>query len=125
MADTIRVGILGAGTGHATAFSQLPGVEVAALWSPTRARADALAGKPMRPDAILRIFSMTKPITSVALMMLFEEGRLLLGEPVSKYIPAFNDFKVYAGTTEAGVECVEPDRPITILDLLTHTAGLA
>jgi CubicO group peptidase (beta-lactamase class C family) len=86
---------------------------------------DVEADKPMRPDAILRMFSMTKPITSVALMMLFEEGRFLLGEPVSKYIPEFQGCKVYAGTTETGVECVELERPITILDLLTHTAGLA
>jgi CubicO group peptidase (beta-lactamase class C family) len=86
---------------------------------------DVEAGKPMRPDAILRMFSMTKPITSVALMMLFEEGRFLLGEPVSQYIPEFQECKVYAGTTETGVECVDLKRPITILDLLTHTAGLA
>ena len=86
---------------------------------------DVEAGKPMRPDAILRIYSMTKPITSVALMMLFEEGRFLLGEPVAKYIPAFKDLKVYAGTSETGVELVDLERPITIQDLLTHTAGLA
>jgi CubicO group peptidase (beta-lactamase class C family) len=79
----------------------------------------------MRPDALLRMFSMTKPITGVALMMLFEEGRFLLGDPVSKYIPEFQECKVYAGTTETGVECVDLERPITILDLLTHTAGLA
>jgi CubicO group peptidase (beta-lactamase class C family) len=86
---------------------------------------DVEAGKPMRPDAILRIFSMTKPITAVALMMLFEEGRFLLSDPVSKYIPEFASCRVYAGTTETGVECVDLERPITILDLLAHTAGLA
>jgi CubicO group peptidase (beta-lactamase class C family) len=86
---------------------------------------DAEAGKPMQADAILRIFSMTKPITSVALMMLFEGGHFLLDEPVSKYIPAFADLKVYAGATEADIELADLERPITILDLLTHTAGLA
>jgi CubicO group peptidase (beta-lactamase class C family) len=86
---------------------------------------DVEAGKPMRPDAILRMFSMTKPITGVALLMLFEEGRFLLSEPVSKYIPEFAGCKVYAGATETGFECVDLERPITILDLLTHTAGLA
>ena len=70
------------------------------------------------------MFSMSKPITSVALMMLFEEGRFVLGEPVSKYIPAFQDLKVYAGTTEAGVELADLERAITIRDLLTHTSGL-
>ncbi len=67
---------------------------------------------------------MTKPITCVALMMLMEEGRFVLGEPVSKFIPAFKDLKVYAGATEAGVELADLERPITIRDLLTHTAGL-
>jgi CubicO group peptidase (beta-lactamase class C family) len=86
---------------------------------------DTEAGKPMQADTILRIFSMTKPITSVALMMLFEDGRFLLGEPVSKYIPAFGDLKVHAGTSEAGMQLVDMEREITIQDLLTHTAGLA
>jgi len=71
------------------------------------------------------MFSMTKPITSVALMMLFEDGRFLLSEPVSKYIPAFGDLKVYAGTSEAGAQLVDLEREITIQDLLTQTAGLA
>ena len=61
----------------------------------------------MRINTIFRIFSMTKPVTVVAVMMLFEEGRFLLGEPVSKYIPAFKDLKVYAGVTEAGIELAD------------------
>jgi CubicO group peptidase (beta-lactamase class C family) len=71
------------------------------------------------------MFSMTKPITGVALMMLFEEGRFLLTAPVSNYIPAFGDLQVYAGRSEATMRLIDLDRPITILDLLTHTAGLA
>ena len=55
---------------------------------------DREAGKPMRPDAIFRICSMTKPITSLAVMMLYEEGRFLLDDPVSKYIPEFKNPKV-------------------------------
>jgi CubicO group peptidase (beta-lactamase class C family) len=85
---------------------------------------DVEAGKPMQPDTIVRIASMTKPITSVALMMLFEQGRFLLSDPISKYIPEFASCRVYAGATETGVECVDLERAITIRDLLTHTAGL-
>ncbi|NKC01347.1 MAG: serine hydrolase [Pseudomonadales bacterium] len=88
---------------------------------------DVDAAKAMRPDAIFRIASMTKPIASVALMMLWEEGHFQLRDPVSKFIPAFADVRVSttadaSGTTGA---LVEPKRPITIRDMLTHTAGLA
>src|SRR5215470_5762322 len=58
---------------------------------------DIEAGKPMQEDALFRIYSMTKPIVSVALMMLFEEGGFSLNDPVSKFIPAFKKTKVYAG----------------------------
>jgi CubicO group peptidase (beta-lactamase class C family) len=85
---------------------------------------DIEAGKPMRPDTIFRIYSMTKPITCVAFMMLFEEGRFLLNDPVSKFIPEFADLMVFVGTTETGVVVTDMDREITIRDLLTHTAGL-
>jgi CubicO group peptidase (beta-lactamase class C family) len=80
--------------------------------------------QPMRDDAIFRIFSMTKPITCVALMMLYEQGRFQLSDPVSKWIPAFADVKVYAGGTRAEMKLEPLQRPITIRDLLTHTAGL-
>jgi CubicO group peptidase (beta-lactamase class C family) len=72
---------------------------------------------PMTPDTIFRLYSMSKPITSVAAMMLVEDGKLALDDPVSKYIPAFADVKV-------GVEKRGVDRPITILDLMRHTSGL-
>ena len=78
---------------------------------------------PMPKDAIFRIYSMSKPITSVATMMLFEEGRLKLDDPVATYIPAFKDVKV--GVEKAGVFELEPVRkPMTIQDLLRHTSGL-
>jgi len=86
---------------------------------------DVQAGKPMRLDTLLRIYSMTKPITAVALLMLLEGGRFLLDDPVSKYIPRFQDLKVYTGSTEAGVELADVEREITIRHLLTHTAGLS
>ena len=85
---------------------------------------DVEAAKPMQFDTIFRFYSMTKPITSVALMMLYEEGRFQLHDPVSKFIPQFAHVKVFAGATEAGFEVAELEREITIWHLLTHTAGL-
>lgn len=85
---------------------------------------DVEAAKPMQFDTIFRIYSMTKPITSVALMMLYEEGHFQLNDPVSRFIPEFADVKVFAGTTEEGFRTAELQREVTILDLLTHTAGL-
>jgi CubicO group peptidase (beta-lactamase class C family) len=75
---------------------------------------------PMRPDTIFRIASMTKPITSVAVMMLYEDGKLLLTDPVSKFIPAFKGLRVIEGSAEP----VAARRPITIRDLLTHRSGI-
>ena len=73
---------------------------------------------PMKSDAIFRIASMSKPITSVAVMMLVEEGKIDLSAPVSQYLPEFNDLRV--GTERAPVI-----RPMTVQDLLRHTSGLA
>ena len=79
-------------------------------------------GPPMREDAIFRIYSMTKPIVSVATMTLVEEGRLLLSEPVAKYLPQFASMTV--GVERDGkFERVPAARPITILDLMRHTSG--
>ena len=84
---------------------------------------------PMRADTIFRIASMTKPITSVAAMMLLEEGRFLLSDPVSKYIPEFKNPKVLVvnspGSNRQGTSLVPAQREITVRDLFTHTAGLA
>jgi CubicO group peptidase (beta-lactamase class C family) len=86
---------------------------------------DVASKKPMALDTLLRMYSMTKPITSVAVMMLFEEGRLHLSDPVSKFIPAFEDLKVFVRETETGVELANLERAITVHDLLTHTSGLS
>jgi CubicO group peptidase (beta-lactamase class C family) len=81
---------------------------------------DKEAGRPMTEDTIFRIYSMTKPIISTALMMLFEEGRFRLTDPVAKYIPAFGETKVLADDGSL----VDPVRPMFVRDLLTHTSGL-
>ena len=89
---------------------------------------DPATKEPMAPSVIFRIYSMSKPITTVAAMMLVEEGKLQLDEPLSKYIPAFANVKVGVekkgedGTM--GLELVAAKRPITIQDLMRHTSGL-
>ena len=81
-------------------------------------------GVPVSNDSLFRIFSMTKPIVATAMMILYEEGRFSLSDPISKYIPEFKDLKVYAGVDEAGqMILVDPKRPPQIHDLLQHTAG--
>jgi CubicO group peptidase (beta-lactamase class C family) len=85
---------------------------------------DVEAQKPMERDTIFRIYSMSKPITSVAVMMLYEEGKFLLTDPIHKFIPAFADVRVLT-QMPTGIDLVPPQRAITIHDLLTHTAGLA
>ncbi|MCP5107928.1 MAG: serine hydrolase [bacterium] len=81
-------------------------------------------GKEMRHDTIFRIASMTKPVTSVAVMMLYEEGYFQLYDPVSKFIPEFKKVKVFSKMDRDKPVLVEPKRPMTIRDLLTHTSGL-
>lgn len=86
---------------------------------------DLEAGKPMRRDALFRIYSMTKPITGVALMTLHEQGRFQLDDPVSKYLPGFEQMKVFAGNEGGELKLVDLKRPVTIRDLMCHTGGLA
>jgi CubicO group peptidase (beta-lactamase class C family) len=86
--------------------------------------ADIERKAPVRDDTIFRIYSMTKPLTSVAFMMLFEEGRVALDDPVHKYIPEWKNLGVFqAGTTPAFLTR-PPSRPMQIVDLLRHTSGL-
>ncbi len=87
--------------------------------------ADMENGVPVEPNTIFRIYSMSKPITSVAVMMLYEEGRFSLDEPVGGFIPQLERLKVYDGMSETGMRLVEQQRPITIRHLLTHTSGLS
>ncbi len=126
---------------HATGLDRLSAVmqrEVEAKHVPGVAMAIARGGKvayrrnfgtlrpggpPLPADAIFRIYSMTKPIVSIALMMLVEEGRLFVGDPVTKFIPEFGNMKV--GVENNGkLDLVPAEKAITIQDLLRHTSGL-
>jgi CubicO group peptidase (beta-lactamase class C family) len=86
---------------------------------------DREAGTAMQLDTICRIYSMSKPVTCTAAMMLYEEGRFLLDDPLARYIPAFENVKVYAEGHGTDLMLVEPERPVTIHHLLTHTAGIS
>jgi CubicO group peptidase (beta-lactamase class C family) len=78
----------------------------------------------MTRDTLVQIFSMTKPITGVALMTLYEAGKFQLDDPLAKYAPEFADMRVYAGIDAHGEVIYEaPHRPITIRDITRHTAG--
>jgi CubicO group peptidase (beta-lactamase class C family) len=86
--------------------------------------ADLERKTPVRDDTIFRIYSMTKPVTSVAFMMLVEEGRVALDEPVHKYIPEWKDLGVFQGGLAPAFLTRPPSRPMQIVDLLRHTSGL-
>jgi CubicO group peptidase (beta-lactamase class C family) len=86
--------------------------------------ADVERKVPVKDDTIYRIYSMTKPITSVAFMMLVEEGRVAIDEPVHKYIPEWKDLGVFQAGTAPPFLTKPPSRPMLIVDLLRHTSGL-
>jgi CubicO group peptidase (beta-lactamase class C family) len=86
--------------------------------------ADRENNKPMARDTVVQIFSMTKPVTGVALMQLYERGKFDLDAPLAAYLPEFAETRVYAGMDENGEPRYEPPkRPITVRDILRHTAG--
>ena len=109
---------------------RLPGMTVAIMrkgelaYAHTCGKADVERNKPMRPDTIVRIYSMTKPLTSTAIMMLYEEGRFQLDDPISKFIPGFRNQRVYSGGSRGKIESVPAERDINFRDLLSHTSGL-
>lgn len=86
--------------------------------------ADIESNRPMRKDTIFQIMSMTKPVTAIGIMMLAEEGKLSLRDPVELYLPEFKDVQVVANTGPDAARLSEPEHAITIRDLLTHTAGI-
>ncbi len=90
---------------------------------------DKAAGKPLRKDAIFRMYSMTKPMVSAAAMMLIEEGKMQLNDPISKFLPAMKNLQVSVAKTDAefartSYALVPADREITVQDLMRHTSGL-
>ena len=85
---------------------------------------DLEAGLPVTDDTLWRIYSMTKPVTSIAAMILYEEGKLALTDPVSAFIPSFGDVRVYTGGSDLRPVTVPVVEPVRIWHLLTHTAGL-
>jgi len=90
----------------------------------TYGKKDIASGAPMTKDTIFRIFSMTKPVTGVAMMILYEEGKWHPSDPVSKYIPEFAKLKVFKGVDQSGNMILEdPVHPPTMRELMTHTAG--
>src|SRR5215469_334744 len=90
----------------------------------TYGQRDMAAAIPMTKDTIFRDYSMTKPVTAVAMMILFEEGKWLPNDPIAKYIPEFAHLKVYAGKNDDGTaRLVDPDHAPTMAELMSHTAG--
>ena len=85
---------------------------------------DIQATQPMEKDSILRFYSMTKPITSVGIMMLVEDGKLRLDDAVSRYVPEFTQLRVFVAKTGSEVQLEKSEREMTIRDLLRHTSGL-
>ena len=81
-------------------------------------------GQPVTEDTIWRIYSMTKPITGVALMTLYERGLFQLNDPVHRYLPEWKDLKVRIKTADGTDQLVDPDRPMSVRDLLMHMSGL-
>jgi CubicO group peptidase (beta-lactamase class C family) len=87
--------------------------------------ADLEASKPMRPDSLFWIASMTKPITATAVLLLQDEGKLSVDDPVEKHLPEFKNQWLVESRTNDTMTLKRPERPITLRDLLTHTSGLA
>jgi CubicO group peptidase (beta-lactamase class C family) len=96
-------------------------------WMSVLGKRDVAAGDAMKFDSIFRIYSMTKPMVSVAVMQLVEEGKLQVSDPVSKYLPEIGKMKVGVEKTVDGKQVLQlsdPERPMTVQDLLRHTSGL-
>jgi CubicO group peptidase (beta-lactamase class C family) len=111
--------------GRAAGTSALVWKDGKEVYFGTAGYADREAKKPFRRDTLVQIWSMTKPVTGVALMQLWEQGKFGIDDPLSMYLPEFADTKVFVGKDAAGKAVLQaPRRPILIRDLLRHTAGL-
>jgi CubicO group peptidase (beta-lactamase class C family) len=112
------------------ADGKLPGLSVTVTrrgrvaYTRCTGQSDLARGTPMAADTLVRIYSMTKPLTSVAIMMLYEEGRFQLDDPISRFLPYFANQRVFAGGNRGKMDTVPAARDITFRDLLTHTSGL-
>ncbi|TNC12514.1 beta-lactamase family protein [Methylobacterium terricola] len=110
---------------------KLPGLSVTVarrgqvVFSRQEGLRDLARGLPMEHDTIVRIYSMTKPLTSVAILMLYEEGRFQLDDPITRTLPEFRGMRVLTGGSRLRPETVPAERDITFRDLLTHTSGLS
>lgn len=112
--------------GRAVGVSGLVWVDGREVYFGARGDADREAHRPMTRDALIQIFSMTKPVTGVALMQLWEQGKFRIDDPLADYLPEFATVRVYAGTNADGsVRTEAPRRPILIRDILRHTAGFS
>lgn len=111
------------------ARGDLPGLMVAVVrrgevaWLHCHGQMDLEAGKPIAPDSIFRIYSMTKPMVAVAAMTLYEEGKFQLDDPLSRYLPGFAEMQVVVDEG-GGPKLVPAARPISVRDLFSHTSGL-
>jgi CubicO group peptidase (beta-lactamase class C family) len=113
-------------SGRATGASALVWRGGAERYFGAAGEADREAHRPMRRDTLVQIFSMTKPVTGVALMQLWEQGKFGLDDPLARYLPAFGEVKVIDGTGADGKPVLRaPSRPISIRDIMRHTAGFS
>ena len=109
--------------------AKLPGASVLVArggeiaWTGVAGYADVEGRQRLETGHLMRFYSMTKPVTSVATMMLYEQGRFQLDDPVSRYLPALGDLRVYVSGEGDGMESEPARRPVTVHQLLTHTAG--
>ena len=111
-------------SGRAAGTSALIWKDGKEVYFGTAGFADREAKRPFRRDTLVQIWSMTKPVTGVALMQLWEQGKFAIDDPLSKYLPEFAETKVFTGMDGAGKPILQPPRrPILIRDLLRHTAG--
>jgi len=94
------------------------------VWTNAQGMMDVERGRPMQRDTVFRIYSMTKPVTAIAMMQLYEQGKFLLSDPVHKYIPFWRNLRVYKSGSYPDFETEPASTTMTIRDLFTHTSGL-
>lgn len=112
--------------GRAAGVSVLIWKDGREAWFGSAGFADREAGRSMTRDTIAQIYSMTKPVTGVALMQLWEQGKFGLDDPLFRYLPEFDSIRVYAGNDATGSPAYRaPARPISVRDVMRHTAGFA